>query len=250
MKINEVEERVGVSKANIRFYEKQGLLNPARGANGYRVYEEADVLVLQQIVILRKLGLSVEQIGKIFSGELSLQEAVASNIISLKEQIEQLNGSLELSKQIASEGCESLDTPRYWNIIHQKEAAGQKFADIVNEYWVSFLEPQLLKKFGLVKTDSLKTKVIQIVLVIAGVALIQAFVFKNSTFLRSLFYVPMLVIGMALLTFPLYWLNKRHPKIGSVVTTIVGILCLIIFAVVIVVAVVGLLVAGWNTVFS
>ena len=250
MKINEVEERVGVSKANIRFYEKQGLLNPTRGANGYRVYEEADVLVLQQIVILRKLGLSVEQIGKIFSGELPLQEAVASNIISLKEQIEQLNGSLELSKQIASEGCESLDTPRYWNMIQQKEAAGQKFTDIVNEYWVSFLEPQLLKKFGLVKTDSLKTKVIQIVLVIVGVALIQTFIFKNSTFLRSLFYVPMLVIGIALLTFPLYWLNKRHPKIGSVVTTIVGILCLIIFAVVIVVAVVALLVAGWNTVFS
>ena len=250
MKINEVEERVGVSKANIRFYEKQGLLNPTRGANGYRVYEEADVLVLQQIVILRKLGLSVEQIGKIFSGELPLQEAVASNIISLKEQIEQLNGSLELSKQIASEGCESLDTPRYWNMIQQKEAAGQKFTDIVNEYWVSFLEPQLLKKFGLVKTDSLKTKAIQIVLVIVGVALIQTFIFKNSTFLRSLFYVPMLVIGIALLTFPLYWLNKRHPKIGSVVTTIVGILCLIIFAVVIVVAVVGLLVAGWNTVFS
>ena len=250
MKINEVEERVGVSKTNIRFYEKQGLLNPARGANGYRVYEEADVLVLQQIVILRKLGLSVEQIGKIFSGELPLQEAVASNIISLKEQIEQLNGSLELSKQIASEGCESLDTPRYWNIIYQKEAAGQKFTDIVNEYWVSFLEPQLLKKFGLVKTDSLKTKVIQIVLVIVGVALIQTFIFKNSTFSRSLFYVPMLVIGIALLTFPLYWLNKRHPKIGSYVTTIVGILGLIIFAVVIVVAVGGLLMACWNTVFS
>ena len=230
MKINEVEERVGVSKVNIRFYEKQGLLNPARGSNGYRVYGEEDILVLQQIVILRKLGLSVEQIGKIFSGELSLQDAVASNIISLKEQIEQLNGSLELSKLIASEGCETLDTPRYWNIIHQKEAAGQKFTDIVNEYWVSFLEPQLLEKFGLVKTDSLKTKVIQIVLVIVGVALIQTFIFKNSTFLRSLFYVPMLVIGIALLTFPLYWLNKRRPKIGSVVTTIVGILCLIVFA--------------------
>lgn len=250
MKINEVEERVGVSKVNIRFYEKQGLLNPARGSNGYRVYGEEDILVLQQIVILRKLGLSVEQIGKIFSGELPLQEAVASNIASLKEQIEQLNGSLELSKQIASEGCETLDTPRYWSIIHQKEAAGQKFTDIVNEYWISFLEPQLLKKFGLAKTDSLKTKLIQVVLVILGVALIKTFVFKNSTFLRSLFYVPMLVVGIALLTFPLYWLNKRHPKIGAVVTTIVGILCLIIFAVVIVVAVGGLLVAGWNTVFS
>ena len=250
MKINEVEERVGVTKANIRFYEKQGLLNPARGANGFRVYGEKDILILQQIVILRKLGLSVEQIGKIFSGELPLQDAVAANIVSLKDQIEQLNGSLELSKLIASEGCETLDTPRYWNIIHQKEAAGQKFTDIVNEYWVSILEPQLLKKFGIVKTDSLKTKVIQIVLVIVGVALIQTFIFKNSTFLRSLFYVPMLVIGIALLTFPLYWLNKRHPKIGSVVSAIVLIVCLLILSAAIVVAVGGLLVAGWNTVFS
>lgn len=250
MKISEVEERVGVSKANIRFYEKQGLLNSARGANGYRVYGEKDILVIQQIVILRKLGLSVEQIGKVFSGEMPLQEAVASNIVSLKEQIEQLNGSLELSKQIVSEGCETLDTPRYWNIIHQKEAAGQKFTDIVNEYWVSFLEPELLKKFGLVKTDSLKTKLIQFVLVIVGAALVQSFIFKNSTFVRGLFYVPMIVAGVVLLTFPLFWLNIRHPKIGSVLTAIMLILCLLILGAVIVVAVGGLLVAGWNTVFS
>ena len=36
MKINDVEQILGITKANIRFYEKEGLLNPSRNENGYR----------------------------------------------------------------------------------------------------------------------------------------------------------------------------------------------------------------------
>ena len=43
MKINEVEQLVGVTKRNIRFYEKEGLLSPGRTDNGYRDYGEEDV---------------------------------------------------------------------------------------------------------------------------------------------------------------------------------------------------------------
>ena len=47
MKINEVEERVGITKRNIRFYEKEGLLTPQRNSdNGYRDYGEEEVEVL------------------------------------------------------------------------------------------------------------------------------------------------------------------------------------------------------------
>ena len=39
MKINQVEELVGITKKNIRFYEEQGLINPERNRdNGYREY--------------------------------------------------------------------------------------------------------------------------------------------------------------------------------------------------------------------
>ncbi|MBP3486174.1 MAG: MerR family transcriptional regulator, partial [Oscillospiraceae bacterium] len=56
MKIREVERLVGVSRVNIRFYEREGLLAPARNsANGYRDYSEADVERLKQIKLLRKL---------------------------------------------------------------------------------------------------------------------------------------------------------------------------------------------------
>lgn len=43
MKINDVEKQLGITKANIRFYEKEGLLTPSRSANGYRDYTEADI---------------------------------------------------------------------------------------------------------------------------------------------------------------------------------------------------------------
>ena len=52
MNIAEVERRTGLTRANIRFYEKEGLLSPARGANGYRDYTEADVETLRKVRLL------------------------------------------------------------------------------------------------------------------------------------------------------------------------------------------------------
>ena len=46
MLIREVEERCGISKKNIRFYEQQGLLQPKRNASNYREYEEADFIAI------------------------------------------------------------------------------------------------------------------------------------------------------------------------------------------------------------
>ena len=40
MNIAEAERRTGLTRANIRFYEKEGLLKPTRGENGYRDYTE------------------------------------------------------------------------------------------------------------------------------------------------------------------------------------------------------------------
>lgn len=38
MTVKEVEERTGLPRANIRYYESEGLIHPARGENGYRDY--------------------------------------------------------------------------------------------------------------------------------------------------------------------------------------------------------------------
>ena len=68
MKINEVERLVGITKRNIRFYEKEGLLAPGRNAdNGYRDYGEADVEALKKIKLLRKLSVPMEEITGMYS---------------------------------------------------------------------------------------------------------------------------------------------------------------------------------------
>ena len=69
MKINQVEELVGITKKNIRFYEEQGLINPERNRdNGYREYSLKDVDLLNKIKLLRSLDVPIDEIRKLEVG--------------------------------------------------------------------------------------------------------------------------------------------------------------------------------------
>ena len=58
----------GVSVRTLHFYDEVGLLKPAYlGANGYRFYEEAQLLMLQQILFYRELGFELKRIKQIIS---------------------------------------------------------------------------------------------------------------------------------------------------------------------------------------
>ena len=179
LKINEVEQLLGLSKANIRFYEKQGLLCPERTENKYREYSDADIERLKTIVIFRKLGISVQDIGRILSGELPLQKAVQKNITVLESQIEQLEGSLNLSQQIVLEQEDTLDTDRYWDLIQKKEVQGERFADVVAEYWENVMKDHVYRRFGLDESMSTKVKVGMVILYCAIWALSRTFLWKE-----------------------------------------------------------------------
>lgn len=56
MHIREMEERTGLSRANIRYYEEMGLLHPPRQANGYRDYGPAELDALLRIRLLHLWG--------------------------------------------------------------------------------------------------------------------------------------------------------------------------------------------------
>jgi DNA-binding transcriptional MerR regulator len=66
--VKQVAEISGVSVRTLHFYDEVGLLKPAYiGANGYRYYEERQVLTLQQILFFRTLGLELKQIHRILT---------------------------------------------------------------------------------------------------------------------------------------------------------------------------------------
>ena len=62
-RIGEASRRSGVSSANMRYYEKEGLLSPgAREDNSYRLYSEADVHRLRFIRLCRAMDMSLDEV--------------------------------------------------------------------------------------------------------------------------------------------------------------------------------------------
>lgn len=65
MYINEVNKKCSLTKKAIDYYEKQGLVHNKIEKNGYRNYSNEDISLLNEIAVLRKLGLGVQEIKKI-----------------------------------------------------------------------------------------------------------------------------------------------------------------------------------------
>lgn len=119
MNIAEAERRTGLSRANIRFYEKEGLLRPTRGENGYRDYTEDDVQTLRKIMLLRRLRLSVPDIRAIESGEKALPEAAAGQLDVLQGDIRESEQAYAMCRAICEDRAEwnGLDVDRYQSIV-------------------------------------------------------------------------------------------------------------------------------------
>ena len=132
MKIKYVEELVGITKKNIRFYEEQGLLAPDRAENGYREYGQADVDRLMQIKLLRKLGVPIEEIKRIFQGSIHLDDCLDRHLDELERQKENLAKMQVMSEQIIASHVtlQNLDTENYLNQVESMEKEGTSFMDV------------------------------------------------------------------------------------------------------------------------
>lgn len=134
MNIKEVEELLSVSRANVRFYEKEGLLNPTRKENNYRDYSDEDIARLKKILVLRKLGFTIEEIAAMQKGTLSLDSALGENIQRLEQTIDDLRGALEVARDMQKTGeqFDTMDESRYWETISGAERDGKRFADFAD----------------------------------------------------------------------------------------------------------------------
>ena len=76
--IAQVARMSKVTSRTLRHYDEIGLLRPARvGANGYRYYEQEQLLRLQQILVMRELGVGLDAIGEIVHGGRDEVEVLA-----------------------------------------------------------------------------------------------------------------------------------------------------------------------------
>lgn len=137
MKIKQVVTLTGITAKNIRFYEDQGLLSPARNKeNSYREYGEEDVRTLKTIKILRKLDMPLEQIREVLLGGCPLGEAMERHIEYLHQAIHELEAAEKLCRELADRRCEvsTLDVDRCLDRMIELERQGETFADILHDF--------------------------------------------------------------------------------------------------------------------
>ncbi|MFE2170896.1 MerR family transcriptional regulator [Streptomyces sp. NPDC059447] len=78
--IAEVARMSGVSSRTLRHYDEIGLLAPAfMGGNGHRYYEEAGLLRLQQILLMRELGLGLREIAAVLASQVDQVAALRAH---------------------------------------------------------------------------------------------------------------------------------------------------------------------------
>ena len=133
MKINQVEELTGVTKKNIRFYEEQKLISPQRNpANGYREYSMEDVKQLSRIKLLRKLGIPIESIRKMESGEMKLDDCMIKRVHELKVTAQSARMMQTVCQEMLDQtaGFDKIDTDLYLAKIDQLEKGGTQFMNI------------------------------------------------------------------------------------------------------------------------
>lgn len=124
MNIKEMEQKTGMTRANIRFYEAEGLISPQRRENGYREYSAEDVDILLKIKLLRSMDISLEEIRKLQAGEESLRERAEKQAQVLSERRETLARTLTAVK-LLSEREETFDTLDASFYLHYLENGGE-----------------------------------------------------------------------------------------------------------------------------
>jgi len=99
IKIREVSLRYDISARALKYYEDMGLISSSRSDDyAYRMYDDAAVKRLEQILILRKLNISIKDIQRIFntSGSEAVLEVLGKKVDAIDEEVSLLHELKEI----------------------------------------------------------------------------------------------------------------------------------------------------------
>lgn len=128
----------GVSVRTLHWYDEVGLLKPAYyGSNGYRYYEEEQLLILQQILFFRELGFELKQIRRVL-GRSDFDQMVA---LSSHRQV--LKKNLEQTKKLIKTIDKTIEHLKGTKKMKEKEM----FSGFSKEQQAEY-ERQIIERFG------------------------------------------------------------------------------------------------------
>ena len=125
MLIRDLEEKTGLNRATIRFYEKEGLIDPQRKENGYRQYSQEHLSHLIKIKLLRQLGMPLDTIKALQQGREDFGVALSNHIQILEQQIENAGKAKKVCLELRKNGVkyDTLDAQYYMELLEKEPSA-------------------------------------------------------------------------------------------------------------------------------
>jgi DNA-binding transcriptional MerR regulator len=118
IQIGEAAKMYDISRRSLRYWEEKGILESARGENGYRMYNKENITKISQIVMLKKLELPIQDIYSIF-----LSEDTHNVLMILKRHLENIRkkakdlSSLELLIELLIKKAEEKESSDLFALI-------------------------------------------------------------------------------------------------------------------------------------
>ena len=154
MTVNEVSKLTGVSIRTLQYYDKIGLLHPANYTEaGYRLYDDAALETLQQILLFRELEFPLKDIKEIISSQdFDRSKALEQQIELLKLKKEHIENLIDLALGIKAIGVKPLKFDAFDTRKIDEYAAQAKAAWGTTPAYKEYEE----KSKGRTKEDNLK----------------------------------------------------------------------------------------------
>ncbi len=139
MTVGEVAKKIGVTVRTLQYYDKEGVLSPsAESEGGRRLYTDKDLVTLHQIISLKSLGFSLDDIKRrLISLETptEVENALAEQADNIRKKIEQLTASLTAIEQLKAE------------VLQMQTVNFKKYADIIVNLQMKNDSYYLIKRF-------------------------------------------------------------------------------------------------------
>ena len=151
--IGELAKLAGISTRTLRHYDAIDLLKPAYvEENGYRVYSEDEVKMLQQIMFCREFGITLEELHAIVNSSefdrLKALETHYQQLKSEKERISQLMNTVENTIKIYKEDL-TMSKKEFEGFKKQQiKANEEKYGEEIREKYGDDVIDSSNKKFG------------------------------------------------------------------------------------------------------
>ena len=150
MTVGEIAKKMGVTIRTLQYYDKEGLLTPsAESEGGRRLYTDKDLLMLNQIISLKSLGFSLEDIkGRLFPLETpeEVAYALSEQAEDLRKKIEKLKSSLSAIEQLKEE------------VLQIQTVNFKKYADIIVNLQMQNDSYSLIKRFDDDTLDHIRSR--------------------------------------------------------------------------------------------